>query len=149
MSLADLEKRLQVVEDMEAIKKLHQNYINMMDFLRYDEIPDLFTDDATVEIRHHGVHRGKKKITEMYQMIKGTYKSGTPRHIGHFCCEPDISVEGDSARGTWLIYMLDAIPEPSWIQGINDCEYRKIDGKWYINKLKFTRTLASDPALYP
>ncbi len=31
MSLADLEKRLQVIEDKEAIKKLHQNYINTMD----------------------------------------------------------------------------------------------------------------------
>jgi hypothetical protein len=149
MSLADLEKRLQVIEDMEAIKKLHQNYINLMDYIRYDEVPALFTEDATVEIRQHGVHRGKKEINDMYQYIKDMYKGGVPRHIAHFCCEPDITVNGNSAKGIWLIYFFDSVPAQSWVQGINDCEYRKVDGKWFISKLKFTRTLASDPSLYP
>jgi hypothetical protein len=27
------------------------------------------------------------------------------------------------------------------------CEYRKENGKWLISRLKFTRTLASDPSL--
>jgi ketosteroid isomerase-like protein len=149
MSLADLEKRMQVIEDMEAIKKLHQNYINLMDNLRYDEVVDVFTDDATVEIRQHGVKKGKKEINDIYQMIKGFYKGGVPRHIAHFCCEPDITVNGNNAKGTWLIYFFDSIPKLSWVQGINDCEYRKVNGKWFISKLKFTRTLASDPSLYP
>ena len=149
MSLADLEKRIQVIEDTEAIKKLHQNYINLMDYIRYDEVPDLFTDDATVEIRQHGVHRGKKEINDMYQYIKDMYKGGVPRHIGHMCVEPDINVDGNNAKGKWLIYFFDSVPTQSWVQGINDCEYRKVNGKWYISKLKFTRTLASDPALFP
>ena len=43
MSLEQLEKRLQALEDLEEIKKLHQNYINLMDNLRYEEVLDLFT----------------------------------------------------------------------------------------------------------
>jgi len=149
MSLAELEKRMQVIEDTEAIKKLHQNYINLMDNIRYDEVPDLFTDDATVEIRSSGVKKGKKEINEIYQMIKGFYNGGVARHIGHMCVEPDIKVDGNNAQGTWLIYFFDSIPKQSWVQGINECEYRKEKGKWLISKLKFTRTLASDPSLYP
>ncbi len=149
MSLAELEKRMQAIEDLEAIKKLHQNYINLMDNIRYDEVPDLFTDDAAVEVRDSGVKRGKKELAEIYQMIKGMYKGGVARHIGHMCVEPDIKVDGNKAKGTWLIYFFDSIPKQSWVQGINECEYRKENGKWLISKLKFTRTLASDPSLYP
>lgn len=149
MSLAELEKRMQAIEDLEAIKKLHQNYINLMDNIRYDEVPELFTEDAEVEVRNSGVKKGKKEINEIYQMIKGFYKGGVPRHIGHMCVEPDITVSGDNARGTWLIYFFDSVPKLSWVQGINECEYRKVKGKWFISKLKFTRTLASDPSMYP
>ena len=149
MSLAELEKRLQAIEDLEAIRNLHQNYINLMDNIRYDEVPDLFTDDAAVEVRNSGVKRGKKELAEIYQMIKGMYKGGVARHIGHMCVEPDINVNGNNAKGTWLIYFFDSKPTISWVQGINECEYRKENGKWFISKLKFTRTLASDPSLYP
>src|SRR4030042_4425336 len=129
MTLAELEKRIKVIEDTEAVKKLHQNYINLMDNIRYDEVPDLFTDDATVEIRNSGVKKGKKEINEIYQMIKGMYKGGVARHIGHMCVEPDINVNGNKARGIWLIYFFDSVPKQSWVQGINECEYRKVKGK--------------------
>jgi hypothetical protein len=36
-----------------------------------------------------------------------------------------------------------------WVQGLNEVEYRKEDGTWKISKLKFTRTLASRPDMYP
>jgi ketosteroid isomerase-like protein len=149
MSLAELEKRMQAIEDLEAIKKLHQDYINLMDNIRYDEVPALFTDDATCVVRNSGIKKGKKEINEIYQMIKGLYQGGVARHIGHMCVEPDITVDGNSARGTWLIYFFDSVPNISWVQGINECEYRKVNGRWFISKLKFTRTLASDPSLYP
>jgi hypothetical protein len=149
MSLADLEKRIQVIEDTEAIKKLHQDYINLMDNIRYDEVLDLFTENAEVEVRNSGVKRGKKELSEVYMMIKGFYKGGVARHIGHFAIEPDITVKGNAAKGTWIIYMLQSKPNVQWVQGINECEYQKVNGKWYISKLKFTRTLASDPSLYP
>jgi ketosteroid isomerase-like protein len=149
VSLEELEKRIQAIEDTEAIKKLHQHYINLMDNIRYDEVPDLFTDDATVEIRQHGVKKGKKEITDIYQMIKKFYKGGAARHVGHMCVEPDIMVDGNTAKGAWLIYLFDSVPNISWVQGINECEYRKINGKWFISKLKFMRTLASDTSMYP
>jgi ketosteroid isomerase-like protein len=148
MSLDEIEKRLQAIEDGESIKKLHQHYINLMDNLQYAAVLDLFTADATVEIRNSGIKRGRQEISELY--IDGLAKRrGTTRLEGHMAVEPDITVDGENASGTWLIYMLFSQPTVQWVQGKNECEYRKVNGTWKISRLKFTRTLASQPDLYP
>ena len=148
MSLEELEKRIQAIEDLEKIKKLHQHYINLMDNLQYQEVLDLFTEDATVEVRNSGVKRGRKEMSEIYIDTLARLR-GTDRFEGHMAIEPDITVDGDTAEGTWIIYMLFSRPTIQWVQGINECKYRKENGEWKISKLKFTRTLASDPSMYP
>jgi ketosteroid isomerase-like protein len=148
MSLEELEKRVKAIEDLEEIKKLHQNYIDLMDNLQYEKVLDLFTEDGTAEVRNSGVKKGRKELAEIY--LEGLAKKrGTSRYEGHMAIEPDITVSGNTAKGTWLIYMLFSKPTIQWVQGKNECEYRKENGKWKISKVKFTRTLASDPSLYP
>lgn len=148
MTLEEIEKRLQALEDAEKIKRLHQHYINLMDNLRYEEVLELFTEDATTEVRHFGVKRGRAEIAEIYLEILAKGR-GNVRHDGHMAIHPEITVDGDTAHGTWLVYILFSKPEIAWVQGKNECEYRKVDGRWKISRLKFTRTLASDPSLYP
>jgi ketosteroid isomerase-like protein len=148
MSLEALEKRVQTLEEVEEIKKLHQHYIDLMDHLRYEEVLDLFTEDATSEIRNFGVKKGKKEMAEIYLGVLAE-KRGSERFDAHMAIEPNIRVDGNTARGTWLIYILFSKPEIAWVQGKNECEYRKENGVWKISKLKFTRTLASDPSQYP
>ncbi len=147
MTLEELQKRVRALEDLEQIRKLHQHYIDLMDNLRYEEVLDLFTDDATVEVRDSGVKRGRQELAEIYLGL--AKRRGPVRFDAHMAVEPDIAVEGNSAKGTWLIYMLFSKPTIQWVQGKNECEYRKVEGRWKIAKLKFTRTLASDPAMYP
>ena len=148
ISPESLERRIQALEDTEEIKKLHQHYINLMDNLRYEEVLDLFTEDATVEIRNYGIKHGRKEIAEVYVGILAK-RRGDTRYDGHMVVQPDIEVNGNTARGTWLVYMLFSKPSIQWVQGVNECEYRKENGKWKLGKLKFTRTLASDPSMYP
>ena len=148
MSLTDLEKRIQALEDAEEIKKLHQHYMNLMDNLRYEEVLDLFTEDASVEVRNLGIKKGRKELREIYIDVLAK-KRGAERFDGHMAVQPDITVDGDTAKGTWLIYMLFSKPAIQWVQGKNECEYKKVNGEWKISKLKFTRTLASDKSLYP
>ena len=146
MDLKALEKRVQAIEDLEQIKRLHQKYMDLMDNLKYSEVLNLFTDDATTEIRHFGVRKGRQGLTEVY--INGLGKRNA-RSEGHFVVAPDITVDGDQARGTWLVYMLFSKPAVEWVQGRNEAEYVKIDGKWLIKSMKFTRTNASKPELFP
>lgn len=148
MNLQDLEKRVTEIEDLEKIKKLHQKYICLMDNLKYKEVLDLYTEDAIAEVRHSGEKHGKKAIWEIYNKIL-TQERSNSKSEGHLAIQPDINISGDTASGTWLIYMLFSKPTIQWIQGINECEYRKENGEWKISKLKFSRTLASDPSLYP
>jgi ketosteroid isomerase-like protein len=148
MNIEELERRVQILEDIENIKKLHQNYINLMDNLKYAEVMGLFTEDAIAEVRNSGVKKGKKAIEEIYLGFLAKIRGNT-RNEGHFAVEPDITVSGNKAIGTWLIYMLFSKPTVQWVQGKNECEYRKENGEWKISKLKFTRTLSSDPTFYP
>ena len=148
MTITDLEKRIQVLEDAEEIKKLHQRYINLMDNLKYEEVLKRFTEDASVEVRNLGIKKGIKELREIYIDVLAKNR-GSERFDGHMAVEPDITVNGDAAKGTWLIYMLFSKPAIQWVQGKNECEYKKVDGEWKISRLKFTRTLASDKSLYP
>jgi phosphoenolpyruvate synthase/pyruvate phosphate dikinase len=146
MTLEELEKRVRAIEDLEEIKKLHQKYIDLMDNLKYKEVLDLFTEDASVEVRNSGVLKGKEGLTDIYINKLGRR---TARSEGHFVIEPDITITGDSARGTWLVYMLFSKPAVEWVQGRNEAEYKKVGEKWKIKSMKFTRTNASKPDMFP
>jgi hypothetical protein len=147
MKSESLEERVKALEDLEEIKKLHQKYIDLMDNLKYLEVLDLFTDDAEVEVRDSGVRKGRKEFSQIYLGILA--KKRKVRDCAHLAVQPDIVVDGDHAEGTWLIYMLFSEPKVEWVQGINAVEYRKLNGQWKISDLKFTRSLASRPDLYP
>jgi phosphoenolpyruvate synthase/pyruvate phosphate dikinase len=146
MSLEELERRITTIEDLEEIKKLHQKYIDLMDNLKYKEVLGLFMEDASVEIRNSGVLKGKEGLTDIYVNKLGRR---TARSEGHFVIEPDITIKGDTARGTWLVYMLFSRPAVEWVQGRNEAEYVKVGGKWKIKSMKFTRTNASKPDMFP
>jgi len=146
MDLEELVKKVQAIEDLEEIKKLHQKYIDLMDNLKYKEVLDLFTEDASVEVRNSGVLRGKEGLTDVYINKLGRR---TDRSEGHFVIEPDITIDGNTARGTWLVYMLFSKPTVEWVQGRNEAEYIKVGGKWKIKSMKFTRTNASKPDMFP
>ena len=149
MTLEELEKRVKAIEDMEEIKRLHHRYINLMDNLKYADVLDLFTDDCTSEVRNSGPKHGKKEIEDIYFKMLAS-KRGPVRNDGHLAIQPEIvMIDDETAHGTWLIYMLFSKPTINWVQGKNECEYKEVNGQWKIHKLKFTRTLASDPTMYP
>jgi hypothetical protein len=144
MTLADIEKRLKALEDTEEIKKMHQSYIACLDSLQFDKALEYFVEDATAEIWHTRVHRGLKDITVMYHEME---RERNNERVGHFACEPNITVDGDTAKGTWTIYILFFKPSVQWVRGHQECNYVKIDGKWKFKNLKFQRISASDPSL--
>lgn len=146
MTLKELEKRIQAIEDLEAIKRMHQEYMSCLDNIQFDKALDYFTDDAEVEVRFSGVMKGRKNYSKIYL---GTLAQRKERHDGHLVAQPDITVNGNTAKGHWIVYMFFSIPALQWVQGRHDCEYVKESGKWKFNKLKFARTLASRDDLYP
>ncbi len=146
MSLEELEIRVKAMEDLEEIKKLQRRYISHLDNLEFREAMELFSENGTAEVRNSGIRRGNKEIADIYL---GRLAQRKERHDGHMVGQPIITVEGDTASGTWIVYMLFSKPSVQWVQGSQECEYVKENGQWKFSKLKFTRTLASQPSEYP
>ena len=61
MTLDELVKRVQILEDIEEIKKLHTNYIYWLCKLQWDNMLDCFAEDATLELMDQGVRKGGKR----------------------------------------------------------------------------------------
>jgi hypothetical protein len=146
MDIEELAKRVTAIEDVEAIKQMHREYMSCLDNLEFARALDFFTDDAEVEVRFSGVMKGRENYSKIYL---GTLAQRKERHDGHLVGQPVITIDGDTARGHWIVYMFFSVPTVEWIQGRHDCEYKKVSGVWKFSKLKFARTLASKPDLYP
>jgi ketosteroid isomerase-like protein len=157
MTLNELQKRIQTLEDIEEIKKLQAHYLNCFNKVRWDDVIDCFVDDAVVDV-HAGCARGKAELSKIFKERIGLTHIGQE---GNFVVHPIISVEGDKAKGSWLLYLQYAQPRkmkprpstlstddaPDWMQGYYDMEYKKVDGKWKISMMKMRIRLGSPLAL--
>ena len=146
MDYSKIEKRLTLLEDLEEIRKLQQRYMLYLDSLQFDKVIDFFSEDATAEIRNYGIHKGKKEIAELYAAMS-VRRKGVKE--GHMLIQPDISINGNKAFGTWTVFILFSKPSVQWVQGYSECEYVKENGEWKFQKLKFTRINASKEDMYP
>ena len=136
MTLEDMEKRLGVLEDIEAIKSMHREYAFALAGQQWDDMLDCFADDAVADIWQWGLRTGRKEIEELFK--EGFQGRILPTH-GHLVAEPVITVDGDKAGGHWILFLFFPEPDMRWIQGRHDCRYVKVDGKWKFSYLKFTR----------
>src|SRR4030043_1244372 len=114
MKLEDLEKRVRAMEDIEEIKKMHQEYMLCLDNIQFQKALDYFTQDAEVEVRNSGVMKGRENYSRIYL---GTLAQRKERHDGHLAAQPVITVDGDTARGHWMVYMFFFVPTIQWVQG--------------------------------
>jgi len=146
MSLEELEERVRAMEDLEAIKRMHRQYMNHLDNLEFGAAAAMFSEDATAQVRTFGVKHGKKEIEEVYLGILAQRKE---RFDAHLVSQPIVILDGDRAKGEWIFYMFFSKPTLQWVQGRHECEYVKVNGQWKFSYLKFTRTLSSDPSEYP
>jgi ketosteroid isomerase-like protein len=153
MDLEALEKRLRTLEDIEAIKQLHLRYVNDLTTTDWDDLLDCFTEDALVELTN-GSPRGR---AEMEKFFKNKIAVTHIGQEGNFCVHPIITVDGDRATGSWLLYthfskphkiQIDPSPtadvdSPDWMGGYYEMEYARVNGEWKISHLKWTNRIRS------
>ena len=147
-TIESLEKRLRCVEDITSIERLKAQYGRLTDS-RYDrngvveralleplarEISELFCEDAVWEGgKALGVCRGREQI---YQR----FLEPTLQFSWHYFVKPEITVEGDRARGRWDILAPCTTREgrPLWMAGYEDDEYVRVDGDWLHRAMKLS-----------
>ncbi|SHO43888.1 nuclear transport factor 2 family protein [Desulfopila aestuarii] len=145
----ELEKRIQRIEDLEAIKNLHRTYIYHVNAQEWDDVLDCITEDGTVDLALHGSHTGSAELAELFKVKVA--KVNEKWNGGHFVTQPVITVDGDKASGFWMLYIIvfdaETVVGPTlrWIQGRHDCEYVKQDGRWKIKYVKFSRPWPEPP----
>ena len=135
-----LEGRLVVLEAVEEIRRLKSDYAALVDDRyargaprgpeeladRARRIADLFTEDAVWDGGPAlGVCQGRAELEK--RMAQPTLLFSW-----HYFVKPKIVVDGDQARGRWdlLAPCTTADGRPHWMAGVEDDEYRKVEGVW-------------------
>lgn len=140
-----VERRLQGLEDIEAIKILHRTYIRKLADRDWDGMADMFTDDAVTDIRFHGRTVGKQ---ELIDKVFGPLHALMKSHDGYILSSPVISVsdDGESAYGEWtwhrhvcefrILGGLTRVWGP-WLEGRYKTHYQRVGGTWMFQDMWF------------
>jgi hypothetical protein len=134
MDLEALEKRIRVLEDIEAIKRLKAQYAYYCDDnYNADGIANLFVEDGIWDGGDFGRCEGREEIRQFF--------IEAPKMITfaiHYVLTPIIEVNGDSARGTWYLFQTCTFAEGNqavWGAGRYNEEYIRVQGEWKFKKL--------------
>lgn len=130
------EERIQVLEDIESIKKLKASYCYWADAgiagdaSKMDELVAHFTDDDPwADFEDFGVHKGKEAVAAFFKEVVVS----TLSYAAHMVCNPVIEVDGKKARGTWYVDVpctLRGAERPIWLQARYNEEYVKERDNW-------------------
>ena len=134
-AMPDLERRIQALEDVEAIKKLKARYWYAVDTRQWDELATCFAGDAVFDVPRLGRMEGGALIVKV---LKRAMRNVTTAHQGH---NPEIEVTGDAtARGRWALNDRVRLPDGGSLNGCGhyDEEYVKENGSWKIRKSRLT-----------
>ena len=165
-----LSNRLGILEDENTIRTLHQTYETLLDRGRYEEVPDLFADDAEV-VFNGGAFKGRKDgVSRLYG---DCFRSGlTGKKIGsapNFEVDSEqrresIKVSADrlSASGQFPYSMQVGAPMKGdsslvrmarlqgegivkwWEGGTCEVSFVKVGGAWKISRLEYHATSKAD-----
>ncbi len=144
--LSQLKADVQAGEDIQAIKKLQKAYGFYLDKGMWEDLANLFADDAVANYPA-GVYVGKKSIREHVYMNVGGHKEccilglGNNRLYNHMNIQPVVHLapDGKTAYGRWRALATFGSPGgiAIWAEGVYEMVYKKDHGVWKIEKLDY------------
>lgn len=152
--LDQLDAQLTRAEDTAAIKRLQRAYGYFLDKGMWEDLAQLFTDDA-VGSYPAGVFVGKASLRQHFWRNVGDGDIGLKdgRLYNHMVLQPVINVapDGKTAKGRWrVLAMIGRMAGPdgkggqaSWAGGIYENEYAKENGVWKIKNLHYYNGFAA------
>lgn len=132
-------------EDLQAVKRLQRAYAYYVDRGMWEDLSQLFTDDAVASYPA-GVFMGKKSIREhLYRNVGGGAIGdlGLPegRLYNHMSLQPVVHLDpgGRTARGRWrVLAMIGQYHRMAvWAAGLYEMRYAKDHGVWKISRLDY------------
>lgn len=144
---AEMEQRVQALEDQQAIQRVLTNYSAYLDARNFDGYVGLFTPDG---VWQNGATRREGR-TEIRAMLTGLFGEPDPdfvnlssfHQIGNF----EIDVDGDTAhaksRFVFVMRGKDGSPTPE-LSGQYEDDLVRVDGAWKI-KHRVDHTIMPTP----
>jgi hypothetical protein len=136
--------------DINAIENLQGSYGYYTDKMLWDEVVDLFADDATLEIGPSGVYVGKDSIRRYLRSLSGGREGPLEGVLyDHFQLQPIVTVasDGQTAQGRWRLFLMTGVSGSgsggNWGEGVYENEYVKEGGVWKISKLHWFATFVA------
>ncbi|MDC0749211.1 nuclear transport factor 2 family protein [Polyangium mundeleinium] len=136
----DLPSRIDRLESLEAIRTLKAQYAVFADRClvapsveHARALADLFTDDATTDYGFFGTFSGKEALFHAFAEVL----PASARWAAHHVMNPILSVDGDTAEGTWAFVAHSVPREPKDAArltyfGSYEEKYRRVGGAWKI-----------------
>jgi hypothetical protein len=128
---------------IEEIRQLKYRYLRCVDLKLWDEIAEVFTADASADYGTHAV-RGPLSLHGRDEIVGYLRGNLGPEIITvHRCGQPEITIDGDEATGTWSFEdTVIATQYRVWIRGaaFYEDEYQRgTDGGWRIRRTGYRR----------
>ncbi len=139
--LAGIDAQAGRIDDYNQIRNLQRIYGFYYDEALWDQVVDLFTADATLEVGSHGVHVGRDSIRRYFLGLTGGRTGLQPGELSiQSQLSPVITLaaDGHTAQGRWRVLIQDAVfgTAANWGAGVYENTYVKQDGVWKISRLR-------------
>ncbi|HEY4341328.1 MAG TPA: nuclear transport factor 2 family protein [Steroidobacteraceae bacterium] len=145
LRVATLAANVELAEDLSQIEKLQRAYGYYVDKGMWEDVSELFTENAVANYPA-GVFNGHKSIREHLYMNVGGHQIGdiglgNGRLYDHMNIQPVVHIDADgkSAHGRWRAFAMFGSPGggATWAEGVYEMQYTKENGTWKINKLDY------------
>src|SRR3984957_12539921 len=145
LRVATLAANVQLPEDFSRIEKLQRAYGYYVDKGMWEDLSELFTENAVANYPA-GVFVGRKSIREHLYMNVGGHQIGdiglgNGRLYDHMNIQPVVHIDpgGTTAHGRWRAFAMFGSPggEATWAEGVYEMQYTKENGVWKISKLVY------------
>ncbi len=142
MTLKELEARIKVLEDIEAIKKLKATYCYLCDAgldnkRNRDELISYFSQNARVDfgLGPESQFEGRDGL----EIFFGTVVPSAITFSMHMVHDPIIEVKGDRATGKWYYEAPTTdvtTGKAQWMAGMYEEEYVREKGEWKFASIR-------------
>jgi hypothetical protein len=124
---------------LEELRQLKYRYLRTLDLKLWDEFADTLAPDVTADYGEHLSFGDRTAVVEFFRTSLG------PSIITvHQCHHPEITVDGDTAAGTWYLDDRVIVTEQRMMltgAAFYDDTYRRCeDGRWRISRTGYRRS---------
>ncbi len=125
--------------DVREIQEIQYRYLNALMLTQWDECAECFAEDARVDVYLHDPVQGKENIRKWFKEELSQTHAGFE---GDVCVNPIITVDGDRAKGDFMLFMMYFYPRTGqslfWVQGRYDNDYVRENGSWKIAVMRWS-----------